>query len=90
MEFIKPKEKPENKTELYLSDKTVAIVKYYAEYTKFSEDEVIDIFLQNILQDPEFLEWVHSKRRNTRMLKQMFPESYVDEVDNDQTEKISE
>ncbi|MEK8129349.1 hypothetical protein WMW72_15695 [Paenibacillus filicis] len=90
MEFIKPRAKPSNKTELFLSDRTLAVIKYYAEYTNYSEDEVVDLFLQKILEDPDFLEWIHGKRRNTKMLKQLFPKSNIDEVDNDQTEKVSE
>ncbi|MEK5415442.1 hypothetical protein BSK49_08740 [Paenibacillus odorifer] len=79
MKFIKPKEKTVNKTIWEVSDRTKHTVKFYAEYTGFSEDEVVDTFLLNILDDPDFIAWIQKKRRNTRIAKQLFPEEAVKE-----------
>lgn len=71
MKFIEPKEELGKKVDWKLSDHTRAIVKYYAEYTRLNEDEIVDRFLKNILEDENFLEWIHRKRRNRRMIQQL-------------------
>jgi hypothetical protein len=68
MEFIKPIQKPGSKVAWQVSDRTKAIVKYYTEYTGFSENEVVDRFLSNILKDPDFNLWINGKRRKTRIM----------------------
>jgi len=74
LEFIKPKRKLGSKVSWQVSDRTKSIVKYYAEYTGLSEDEVVDLFLTNILEDPDFKKWIHEKRRKTRIMKHLFPD----------------
>jgi len=34
------------------------MVKYYAEYTEYTENQVVDMFLKELLKDNKFLEWV--------------------------------
>jgi hypothetical protein len=75
MEFIKPKQPLGSKVTWSISDQTKALVKYYAEYTGYSQDEVVDTFLKNLLKDEEFMKWIYSKRRNKRALAQIFPEN---------------
>lgn len=82
MDFIKPKPKIGTKTNWSVSDRTKSIVKYYAEYTGLSEDEVVDQFLTNILKDEDFNKWINSKRRKTRITKQLFPEQSVEDKAN--------
>ncbi|MFU8690882.1 hypothetical protein [Rossellomorea marisflavi] len=71
MKFIEPKEELGKKVDWKISEHTRAIVKYYAEYTHLNEDEIVDRFLKNILEDEKFLHWVHQKRRNKRMVQQL-------------------
>jgi hypothetical protein len=71
MKFIEPKEELGKKVDWKISEHTRAIVKYYAEYTRLNEDEIVDCFLKNILEDKNFLDWVNRKRRNTRMIQQL-------------------
>ncbi|QST00396.1 hypothetical protein IMZ31_02020 [Pontibacillus sp. ALD_SL1] len=71
MKFIEPKNKNSTKVDWDISVRIRAIVKYYAEYTEYSESEVVDMFLVNILNDEQFLEWIASKRNNKRILKQL-------------------
>jgi hypothetical protein len=71
MKFIEPKEELGKKVDWKISEHTRAIVKYYAEYTRLNEDEIVDRFLKNILEDENFLDWVNRKRRNTRMIQQL-------------------
>lgn len=85
MEFIKPIQKLGSKVDWQVSDRTKAIVKYYAEYTGFSENEVVDRFLTNILKDPDFNLWINGKRRKTRIMKQLFPDKASEVTENEQT-----
>lgn len=71
MKFIEPKKRLEKKTDWRVSEHTKLTVKHYAEYTGYTEDEVVDIFLKNLLDDEKFTEWVNSKRRNKRIVQQL-------------------
>lgn len=77
MKFIKPKNTNADKVDWLISERTKAIVKYYAEYTEYSESEVADKFLQNILDDKDFIKWIEQKRNNKRLVKQMEIEDLV-------------
>ncbi|THE13866.1 hypothetical protein E1I69_06540, partial [Bacillus timonensis] len=78
MKFIKPKNKNVDKVDWLLSERTRAIVKYYAEYTEYPESEVVDLFLLNILEDENFMDWVKNKRNNRRILKQLELEELIE------------
>lgn len=82
MDFIKPKARMGTKTNWSVSDRTKSIVKYYAEYTGLSEEEVVDQFLTNILKDEDFNNWINSRRRKTRITKQLFPDQNTEEKAN--------
>lgn len=70
LEFIQPKNKNAKQVDWKISESTRAMVSYYAEYSEYSEEEVVDKFLQlNLVKDEQFIEWVKSKRNNKRMLK---------------------
>lgn len=77
MKFIKPKNRNAKKVDWEISEKTRAVVSNYAEYTEYSESETVDIFLLNILDDKDFLEWVKNRRNNKRITKQMGIEDKV-------------
>lgn len=77
MKFIKPKNVNADKVDWLISERSQAIVKYYAEYTQYSESEVADKFLQNILDDKDFIKWIEQKRNNKRLIKQMEIEDLV-------------
>ncbi|WP_277680260.1 hypothetical protein [Gracilibacillus dipsosauri] len=70
LEFIKPKNKNAKEVDWRISERTRALVSYFAEYSEYSEEEVVDEFLQlNLVKDEQFIEWVKSRRNNKRMLK---------------------
>jgi DNA relaxase NicK len=77
VKFIKPKNTNADKVDWLISERTKAIVKYYAEYTEYSESEVVDKFLKNILDDKDFIKWIEQKRNNKRLIKQMEIEDLV-------------
>lgn len=79
MNFIKPKNKNVEKVDWLLSERTRAIVKYYAEYTEYGESEVVDKFLLNILEDKDFIAWIEKKRNNRRIVKQLELEHSLEE-----------
>lgn len=71
MRFIQPKKQNLQKVSWALPDKTIAIVKHYAEYTGYTEEEVLSAFLENILDDSQFISYVENKRNNKRILKDL-------------------
>lgn len=73
MQFIEPKKRLEKKVEWRVSGHTLAIVKFYAEFTGYTEDEIVDRFLKNLLDDKKLIEWANNKRRNKRVFQKLFP-----------------
>lgn len=70
LEFIQPKNKNAKKVDWNISERTRSLVSFYAEYSEYSEEEVVDEFLKrNLIKDDHFLEWIKAKRNNKRMLK---------------------
>lgn len=79
MQYIKPKEKLDVKPNWSVSEQTKNIVKHYAQYTGYTEDEVVDMFLKNLRDDPGFIEWLKNKRRNKRAISQIFSDTDEEE-----------
>ena len=77
MKFIKPKNHNAEKVDWLISERVRNIVKTYAEYTEYSESEVVNVFLLNLLEDKDFIAWIESKRNNRRMVKQLGIEDLV-------------
>ncbi|MEK5444434.1 hypothetical protein [Fredinandcohnia sp. FSL W7-1320] len=71
MQFIEPKKRLEKKADWRVSEHTKSTVKHYAEYTGYTEDEVVDMFLKNLLEDENFINWITQKRRNKRIVQQL-------------------
>lgn len=79
MKFITPKNKNSAKVDWLISERVRAAVNNYAEYTEYTESEVVDRLLINILEDKGFLEWIKNKRNNKRIIKQLEIESLMKE-----------
>ncbi len=70
IKYIKPKHANAKQVSWKISENTRNIVSYYAEYTEYSEDEVVDRLLKEFLvNDEQFIQWIKSKRSNKKMLK---------------------
>ncbi|RKQ14105.1 hypothetical protein [Ureibacillus endophyticus] len=69
MRFIKPKDKKVQKVNWEISEQTIDLVKAYAEYTDYSETEVVEFFLRYIREDKDFHTWATKKRNNKKLLK---------------------
>jgi hypothetical protein len=78
MKFIKPKNNRAESVEWLISERVRTLVKVYAEYTGYSESEVVDTLLLNILDDNDFLKWIENKRNNRRIVKQLEIEDLVE------------
>lgn len=60
---IKPKYSNLVKVEFNISDVARDILKHYAEYTKYTESEIIDqMILEEILKDDDFIQYTSQKR----------------------------
>ncbi|MBG9587627.1 hypothetical protein [Cytobacillus firmus] len=79
MKFIKPKNNKAEKVDWLVSERARNIVKSYAEYTEYSESEVVNQFLLNLLEDKDFISWIENKRNNRRLIKQLEIEDLVGE-----------
>ena len=77
MKFIKPKNHNSQKVDWLISERARSIVKSYAEYTEHSESEVVNLFLLNLLEDEDFIDWIERKRNNRRIVKQLGIEDLV-------------
>ncbi|MFC0213801.1 hypothetical protein ACFFK0_15320 [Paenibacillus chartarius] len=77
--FLKPKPRLGSKATWVVSDRAKAIVKYYAQYTGYTEDEVVDQVLSKLKDDPEFIKWIKDKRRNKRAMAQIFSDTEAEE-----------
>jgi len=78
MQFIKPKNNNTDKVDWLISEQVREIVKNYAEYCEYSESEVVDMFLKNLLKDEDFLKWIDGIRHNKRMLRKMGLEEFME------------
>ncbi|WP_102261545.1 hypothetical protein [Mesobacillus jeotgali] len=80
MEFIRPKNKNAEKVDWLISEQVREIIKNYAEYCEYTESEVVDIFLKNLLRDDSFIKWVSEVRNNKRMISKMEIERRLEEL----------
>ncbi|MGD6992017.1 hypothetical protein [Sutcliffiella horikoshii] len=78
MKFITPKNNKAESVEWLISERVRALVNVYSEYTGYSESEVVDTLLLNILDDKDFLNWIENKRNNRRIVKQLEIEDLVE------------
>ena len=79
MDFIKPKNTNKHKISLKVSYKTKLLIEYYSKYTDYSEDEVVDMFMQNLLKDANFVEWLNKRRSSKKISEHIFNKGDVSE-----------
>ncbi|MDR4888341.1 hypothetical protein RGU12_12425 [Fredinandcohnia sp. QZ13] len=79
MKFIEPRNINADKVDWLISERIRALVSYYAEYTEYTESDVVDQLLHNILEDENFIEWIKNKRNNKRILKHLHLEHLMEE-----------
>jgi DNA-directed RNA polymerase delta subunit len=67
MNFIKPIKYESKK--IRLTDDTWKILQNYSEYCNRSVDEVVEVFLQNLILDEDFIHFAKTKRNNVKICK---------------------
>jgi len=67
MKPIKPKYTSLVKAEFNISDRSKEIIKQYANYTKFSESEIVDRLITEIMDDTDFVIHLKEKRYNRKI-----------------------
>ena len=75
MEYIQPKNTGKRNATWNVSTNTFAVIKYYAQYTGYSEGEVVDMYLVQLRDDPQFKTWLGKQRRNKRAIDQIYGDS---------------
>lgn len=81
MEFIKPRNIKAAKVDWIISEQSRAIVKYFADYSEYTESDVVDILIKELLKDDKFLEWIQTKRFRKRALAQILLSEDPSELD---------
>lgn len=71
MKFIEPKYLNVEPITFKLSRKTRTIIEQYAEYTGLNENHLLEEFLDNILSDESFINYIEKKRNNVRVKKDL-------------------
>lgn len=79
MKFIKPKNNNAEQVDWLIAERIRNLVKNYAEYTEYTESEIVNQFLLNLLEDKDFIAWIGNRRNNRRIIKQLEIEDLVGE-----------
>jgi hypothetical protein len=66
MKFIKPKSS-KKKVTWNISENTLTILSYFSKYSQYGEEEIVDMFLENLLDDKEFVSWINKQRYNKKI-----------------------
>ena len=88
MKYIKPKKENKKKVSLELSTRTLSILEYYSKYTQYSQEEILDMFLLNLLEDTDFIEWVNKQRYNKKILASLYDTISDLELKDNETKEI--
>lgn len=80
MKPIKPKYKDNVKAEWKISKRSELIIKNYAKYTKYEENEIIDSLILDILEDKEFVNWLNKKRYKKKINDVIFGKSENEDI----------
>lgn len=67
MKPVKPRYTDTVKVEWRIPKKSKQIISLYADYTKYSEEELISKAIGEILEDKSFIEWLKNKRYQKRI-----------------------
>lgn len=72
MDFIKPKNANKERVSWRISNRTKLIIDYYAKYTGYEVDEIVDIFMKNALKDEDFIKWLKNRRSKKKINEIIF------------------
>lgn len=92
MKYPKVKSK-KRKVTWEISEAALALVEKYAQFAERKEDEIVDEFLENLLDSPEFNKWIRKKRYRIRfesVLKHYDRLDIIQEVNINKPDIVSE
>jgi len=66
MKYPKPKAN-KRKVSWNISEKTLTILSFYSKFSNYSEDEVVDLFMENLLTDELFIDFINKQRYRKKL-----------------------
>jgi hypothetical protein len=78
MRVLEPKNRRAEPVKWKISEHSREIVKQFAAYCEYSEEEVVDQCIKILLQDEDFLDWIESRRYNKTAIAKIFPDGMPD------------
>ena len=64
---IQPKYLETVKAEWKVSKRSKEIISEYSKFTRYDEDEIIDMVITGILEDTDFIDWLKKKRYKRKL-----------------------
>lgn len=74
MRVLEPKHRRAEPVDWKISEHSREIVRHFATYSEYPEEEVVDECIKILLKDEGFLDWIERRRYNKTALKKLFPE----------------
>lgn len=66
MKYPKPKAN-KRKVSWNISEKTLTILSFYSKFSNYSEEEVVDLFMENLLTDELFIDFINKQRYRKKL-----------------------
>ncbi len=70
MKFGKPRNA--RRVDWRIGEDVRLLVKYYAQYVDYPEEQAVEEFLRQLAADPEFQSWVKKRRNNKRIIDELY------------------
>lgn len=77
---IKPSNRRAEPVDWRIAEHAREIVKHFAEYAEYPEEEIVERCLQLLLDDEGFQDWVVSRRYTTRLAARLYPGELRDKI----------
>lgn len=66
MKYPKPKAN-KKKVSWNISEKTLTILSFYSKFSNYSEEEIVDLFMENLLTDESFIDFINKQRYRKKL-----------------------
>lgn len=68
---INPKRLNRKEVGWQISERSRNILKHFTEFSEHTEEDIVEILLNSLMEDEDFLKWAYEKRNNKRMLNEL-------------------
>lgn len=68
---INPKRLNRKEVDWQISERSRNILKHFSEFSEHTEEDIVEILLNSLMEDEDFLKWAYEKRNNKRMLNEL-------------------